>query len=82
MVLNLNQQSESSDLIGGFKPVELRLVCGPLKDRFEVLFKKSFSEQVCVQQWLVWAVELMRAVGFAWAVDLCGPWRVLVLISF
>ncbi|KAF2076411.1 hypothetical protein CYY_002268 [Polysphondylium violaceum] len=44
VVLNLNQQSDSSDLIGGFKPVEMRLLCLPLKVRFDSLFKKTFSE--------------------------------------
>eukprot|EP01132_Coremiostelium_polycephalum_P002326 gene2326-2870_t len=44
IVLNLNQQSDSSDLIGGFKPVEMRLLCAPLKTRFDSLFKKTFSE--------------------------------------
>ncbi|GAM17979.1 hypothetical protein SAMD00019534_011540 [Acytostelium subglobosum LB1] len=44
VVLNLNQQSDSSDLIGGFKPVEMRLLCAPLKQRFENMFKKAFSE--------------------------------------
>ncbi|KAM9966569.1 hypothetical protein ACTFIR_006789 [Dictyostelium discoideum] len=44
VVLNLNQQSDSSDLIGGFKPVEMRLLCLPLKNRFNSMFKKTFSE--------------------------------------
>ncbi|EGC33347.1 hypothetical protein DICPUDRAFT_154614 [Dictyostelium purpureum] len=44
VVLNLNQQSDSSDLIGGFKPVEMRILCLPLKNRFDALFKKTFSE--------------------------------------
>ncbi|EFA84854.1 type A von Willebrand factor domain-containing protein [Heterostelium album PN500] len=44
VVLNLNQQSDSSDLIGGFKPVEMRLLCAPLKQRFESMFKDTFSE--------------------------------------
>ncbi|KAK5577473.1 hypothetical protein RB653_002414 [Dictyostelium firmibasis] len=44
VVLNLNQQSDSSDLIGGFKPVEMRLLCLPLKNRFDSMFKKTFSE--------------------------------------
>lgn len=41
----MNQQSDSSDLLGGFKPIEMRLICTPLKDKFEKLFKKTFSEQ-------------------------------------
>jgi midasin len=40
----MNQQSDSADLLGGFKPVELRLVCEPLKQTFEKLFCKTFSK--------------------------------------
>jgi midasin len=43
---NLNQQSESVDLLGGFKPVELKTLCTPLKNKFEKLFPKTFSRKV------------------------------------
>jgi midasin len=43
MVQNLNQQSDSSDLLGGFKPVDLRSVCVPLMNSFGALFPKTFS---------------------------------------
>lgn len=43
VVLNLNQQSESSDLLGGFKPVELSVIFGPLKRRYDSLFAKTFN---------------------------------------
>ena len=42
---NLNQQSDSADLLGGFKPVELRVLCAPLKKKFEELFPKTFSKK-------------------------------------
>eukprot|EP01114_Cavostelium_apophysatum_P009738 TRINITY_DN2299_c0_g1_i6.p1 TRINITY_DN2299_c0_g1~~TRINITY_DN2299_c0_g1_i6.p1 ORF type:complete len:3028 (+),score=822.70 TRINITY_DN2299_c0_g1_i6:117-9200(+) len=45
VVLNLNQQSEAVDLIGGFKPVELRNLMIPLKNKFEKLFPKVFSRK-------------------------------------
>lgn len=43
VVQNLNQQTDSSDFLGGFKPVELRLACLPLMREFGHLFPKSFS---------------------------------------
>ncbi|CAG5129144.1 unnamed protein product, partial [Candidula unifasciata] len=42
-VINLNQQSDSTDLLGGFKPVDLKFVMMPLREKFEVLFCESFS---------------------------------------
>ncbi|KAB7497678.1 Midasin, partial [Armadillidium nasatum] len=42
-VINMNQQSDSSDLLGGFKPVEIRTVVAPLKSDFEILFASTFS---------------------------------------
>ncbi|ELT89072.1 hypothetical protein CAPTEDRAFT_156074, partial [Capitella teleta] len=44
-VLNLNQQSDSSQLLGGFKPVDIRLVVAPFKEDFELLFQKTFSQK-------------------------------------
>lgn len=49
VVMNLSQQSDSSDLLGGFKPVELRLLCTPLKGKFERLFSRSFSKKENLQ---------------------------------
>lgn len=42
-VINLSQQTESSDLLGGYKPVDMRTLAVPLKDSFEDLFEKTFS---------------------------------------
>jgi midasin len=39
----MNQQSDSADLLGGFCPIELRLLCEPLKRKFDSLFAKTFS---------------------------------------
>ncbi|CDS41244.1 midasin [Echinococcus multilocularis] len=41
-VLNLSQQSDSVDLLGGFKPVDSRALVNPVKERFENLFVKTF----------------------------------------
>jgi midasin (ATPase involved in ribosome maturation) len=45
IVQNLSQQTDSADLVGGFKPVELRLLCAPLKDKFDAAFARTFSKQ-------------------------------------
>ncbi|KAJ3224894.1 AAA ATPase midasin [Clydaea vesicula] len=42
-VVNMSQQSDSSDLLGGFKPVDTRHLAKPLKLKFDILFKKTFS---------------------------------------
>ncbi|KAJ1918233.1 AAA ATPase midasin [Tieghemiomyces parasiticus] len=43
-VINLSQQSDSADLLGGFKPVDARVLALPLKDTFEDLFPRTFSQ--------------------------------------
>ena len=47
VVVNLSQQSEGSDLLGGFKPVNLRTLAAPMSDEFDQLFAetKLFSER-------------------------------------
>ncbi|XP_055890090.1 midasin-like isoform X2 [Biomphalaria glabrata] len=42
-VINLNQQSDSTDLLGGFKPVDFKFVMKPLREEFETLFCECFS---------------------------------------
>lgn len=43
IVVNLSHQSDSSDLLGGYKPVDLREVIRPIHMRFEELFKTTFD---------------------------------------
>lgn len=45
VVINLSQQSDSSDLLGGFKPVDFREIMRPLHSKFEQLFQKTFDEE-------------------------------------
>ncbi|XP_071447069.1 midasin [Hetaerina americana] len=45
VVLNMNQQSDSADLLGGYKPVDMKVIVAPLKDRFEAMFVKTFSRK-------------------------------------
>ena len=41
-VVNMSQQSDATDLLGGHKPVEAALVAGPLLSHFELLFERTF----------------------------------------
>ncbi|KAK9734478.1 hypothetical protein RND81_04G142700 [Saponaria officinalis] len=42
-VLNLSQQSDVADLLGGFKPMDPQHICIPLYKEFENLFSLTFS---------------------------------------
>uniref|UniRef100_A0A224YTK3 Midasin n=1 Tax=Rhipicephalus zambeziensis TaxID=60191 RepID=A0A224YTK3_9ACAR len=44
VVLNMSQQSDSSDLLGGFKPVDIKLLLSPVREAFEALFSSTFSQ--------------------------------------
>lgn len=43
-VVNLNQQSDSADLIGGYKPVDLSLLIEPVREKFGHLVRKTFTK--------------------------------------
>ncbi|KAL5417777.1 hypothetical protein PMIN06_004114 [Paraphaeosphaeria minitans] len=45
VAFNLSQQSESGDLLGGYKPVNVRSLVIPMKDEFDVLFDTTFSRK-------------------------------------
>ncbi|KAJ3248142.1 AAA ATPase midasin [Chytriomyces hyalinus] len=42
-VINMSQQSDSTDLLGGFKPIEATMIAMPMLERFEMLFSRTFS---------------------------------------
>ncbi|XP_032235337.2 midasin-like isoform X2 [Nematostella vectensis] len=44
-VINMSQQSDSADLLGGFKPVEMKQLVRPVKEEFERLFNQTFSRK-------------------------------------
>lgn len=44
-VVNMSQQSDSSDLLGGYKPVEIKQIVAPVREKFEELFCKTFSRK-------------------------------------
>ena len=43
IVINVSQQTEMGDLLGGYKPVDCRTIAIPLIEEFEELFVASFS---------------------------------------
>ena len=43
--LNVSQQTESSDLLGGFKPVDARIPAAELQRRFQDMFAATFSRE-------------------------------------
>ncbi|KAF2714594.1 midasin [Pleomassaria siparia CBS 279.74] len=45
VAFNLSQQSESGDLLGGYKPINVRSLVIPLKDEFDDLFDTTFSRK-------------------------------------
>ncbi|XP_059478111.1 midasin [Neocloeon triangulifer] len=42
-VVNMNQHSDSADLLGGYKPVDLKMAVAPVRLEFETLFSKTFD---------------------------------------
>ncbi|KAF8758346.1 ATPase [Rhizoctonia solani] len=45
VVLNLSNQSEASDLLGGFRPIDARVPAGKLQEMFTELFGETFSRK-------------------------------------
>ena len=45
ITVNLNQQTECADLLGGYKPVDIQHFINPIRTKFEKLFSKTFSMQ-------------------------------------
>ena len=44
-VLNMNQNTDSADLLGGFKPVDAKFLLKPIYERFLNLFKTLITKQ-------------------------------------
>lgn len=42
-VINMSQQTETGDLLGGYKPIDTRTLAIPLLERFESLFDRTMS---------------------------------------
>ncbi|KAF2736187.1 midasin [Polyplosphaeria fusca] len=71
VAFNLSQQSESGDLLGGYKPVNVRSLVIPLKDEFDELFESTFSRKKNVR-----FLEMMgkRVAKGEWK-RVCMLWR-------
>ncbi|XP_047097581.1 midasin-like [Schistocerca piceifrons] len=39
LVINMNQQSETTDLLGGYKPMDLKFIVRPVREKFERLVR-------------------------------------------
>uniref|UniRef100_A0AAZ3S0A1 Midasin n=1 Tax=Oncorhynchus tshawytscha TaxID=74940 RepID=A0AAZ3S0A1_ONCTS len=44
-VVNMNQQSDTADLLGGYKPVDHKLILLPLREAFEDVFSQTYSRK-------------------------------------
>ena len=44
-VVNLSQQSEAGDLLGGYKPFNIRALAVPMKEEFDDLLEQTFSSK-------------------------------------
>lgn len=42
-VVNMNNQSDVADLVGGFKPVDLKFIINPIRVEFDDLFRTTFN---------------------------------------
>jgi midasin len=42
-VVNINQQSDAMDLLGGYKPLEIKHTIRPVREEFEDLFFSTFD---------------------------------------
>lgn len=42
-VINVSQQTESGDLLGGYKPIDTKMIALPLKEEFDTIFESTFS---------------------------------------
>ncbi|XP_028997386.1 midasin [Betta splendens] len=44
-IVNMNQQSDTADLLGGYKPVDHKQILVPLREAFEDLFSQTYSRK-------------------------------------
>lgn len=44
-VINMNQYTDCTDLLGGYKPVGGKVLVNPIREEFQQLFRKSFNEK-------------------------------------
>lgn len=93
-VINMNQQSDPADLLGGYKPVVISHIVAPIRDEFLELFKKTFSQkqnETFVGKPLSWIAKKFFCpngrLSNSWVVSICllqdnlmaGPYLYLYL---
>ena len=71
VVINLSQQSESGDILGGFKPVTIKAFVLPLKEEFDDLFMETFSSDRNRQ----FSEKLVRLIAKSRWKELVKFWR-------
>lgn len=76
-VVNLSQQSEASDLLGGLKPVTTRSLILPLVDKFNALFEDTFSSKRNEK----FQMAISKAVGKQNWVRLAVLWREAIQLA-
>jgi midasin len=69
--LNLSHQTESADLVGGFKPIDARIPGSALHERFLELFGGTFSRRKNEK----FETEVRKAVGEGRWKRAVGLWR-------
>ncbi|EPQ54546.1 hypothetical protein GLOTRDRAFT_15878, partial [Gloeophyllum trabeum ATCC 11539] len=75
--LNLSHQTESSDLLGGFKPVDARVPAYELQERFTELFGLTFSRKKNAK----FEEAVRKAVGEAKWKRAVGLWKEAVRMA-
>ena len=68
VVLNLSQQTDSSDFVGGFRPVDARSALNPLLNTFRVCPAGCINGSICCGQMLENCI-LLPVTGLHGAVE-------------
>lgn len=72
VVVNLSQQSEVGDLLGGFKPVNARTLAMPLKEEFEDLFSATGISTEKNEKYLK---RISSSIARSRWADVCRLWQ-------
>ena len=82
LVVNMSNQSDSSDLLGGFKPVEIRALASPVKETFHALFERTFNvnanETFLKSINKCWAKSNFKKCCMGWKSGVCMAKKVMV----
>ena len=73
VAFNLSQQTDSGDLLGGFKPVEARDALGPLLPQFADLVRRTWPRWVAISGG---SEDMRRSRGMRGSWEAHPPWRI------